>query len=157
MAEEGCLLVCRWSVGEYGQEERRRCKAEDFPRLHNRRPLQRSGVSKSLQDHHRLKHLNDVLVFLYEQYHYSPKALRELRMLGEAFEEKVLKPTNLKYEGTERAEDAGRGTRGESPQADKLEEAKIGPLHLQCHKGTHCFTCVQINLHPCGIEPEPLV
>ena len=42
------------------------------------------GVSKSLQDHHRLKHLNDVLVYLYEQYHYSPKALCELRMLGEA-------------------------------------------------------------------------
>ena len=54
------------------------------------------GVSKSLQDHPHLKRLNDVLVFLYEQYHYSPKALRELRMLGEAFEEKVLKPTNLK-------------------------------------------------------------
>ena len=54
------------------------------------------GVSKSLQDHPRLKRLNYVLVFMYEQYHYSPKALRELRMLGEALEEKVLKPTNLK-------------------------------------------------------------
>ena len=54
------------------------------------------GVSKSLQDHPRLKRLNGVLVFMYEQYHYFPKALRELRMLGEALEEKVMKPTNLK-------------------------------------------------------------
>ena len=54
------------------------------------------GVSKAIKDHTRLKRLNDVLIFLYEQYHYSPKALRELRMLGEALEEKVLKPTNLK-------------------------------------------------------------
>ena len=90
------------------------------------------GVSKSLQDHHRLTHLNDVLVFLYEQYHYSPKALCELRMLGEALEEKVLKPTTMK--GSRR-----------------------GPLHLQGFKGTHCFTCLQVNLHPCGIEPEPFV
>ena len=37
-----------------------------------------------------------VLGYLYDQYQYSPKALRELRMLGEALEEKVLKPTNLK-------------------------------------------------------------
>ena len=45
----------------------------------------------------RLKLLNEVLFFLYEQYHYSPKALWELRMQREALEEKkVLKPTNLK-------------------------------------------------------------
>ena len=37
-----------------------------------------------------------MLVFLYEQYHYSPKALCELRMLGEELEEKVLKPTTMK-------------------------------------------------------------
>ena len=55
------------------------------------------GGSKSLQDHPHLKRLNEVLVFLYEQYHYSPKALWELRMQHEALEEKkVLKPTNLK-------------------------------------------------------------
>ena len=53
-------------------------------------------VSKAIKGHPRLQRLNDVLIFLYEQYHYSPKALRELRMLGEALEEKVLKPTNLK-------------------------------------------------------------
>ena len=52
------------------------------------------GVSKAIKGHPHLQRLNDVLVFLYEQYHYSPKALRELRMLREALE-KVLKPTNL--------------------------------------------------------------
>ena len=41
------------------------------------------GGSKSLQDHPRLKRLNEVLVFLYGQYHYSPMALCELKMLGE--------------------------------------------------------------------------
>ena len=45
------------------------------------------GVSKAIKDHTRLRHLNDVLIFLYEQYHYTPKALRELRMLSEALEE----------------------------------------------------------------------
>ena len=49
------------------------------------------GVSKAIKDHTRLRRLSDVLIFLYEQYHYTPKALRELRMLGEALEEKVLK------------------------------------------------------------------
>ena len=51
------------------------------------------GVSKAIKDHTRLRHLNDVLIFLYEQYHYTPKTLRELRVLGEALEEKVLKPS----------------------------------------------------------------
>ena len=49
-----------------------------------------------MKDEPRLKRLNEILVFLYEQYQYSPKALRELRMSGEALEAKVLKPTNLK-------------------------------------------------------------
>ena len=35
------------------------------------------------------------VVHLYEQYKQSPKALRELKMLCEVLEEKVLKPTNL--------------------------------------------------------------
>ena len=39
----------------------------------------------------RLKKLQEVLHLL--QYHYSPKALREL---ADALEDKVLKPTNLK-------------------------------------------------------------
>ena len=32
---------------------------------------------------------------LYDQYHYSPKAVRGLRMIAQALEEKVLKPSNL--------------------------------------------------------------
>ena len=39
------------------------------------------GVSRAIKDHPRLKQLNDVLIFLYEQYHYCPKVLRELTML----------------------------------------------------------------------------
>ena len=54
------------------------------------------GITKAIKDEPRLKRLNEILVFLYEQYQYSPKALRELRMIGEALEAKVLKPTNLK-------------------------------------------------------------
>ena len=33
---------------------------------------------------------------IYKHYHYSPKALRELKELAEAMEEKILKPGNLK-------------------------------------------------------------
>ncbi|XP_078810615.1 zinc finger protein 862-like [Oryzias latipes] len=54
------------------------------------------GVNDAVRENPQLKRLQEVLVYLYEQYDYSPKALRELRMLGEALEEKVLKPTTLK-------------------------------------------------------------
>ena len=47
------------------------------------------GITKAIKGEARLQKLNEVLCFLYEQYHYSPKALRELRMLAEALEEKV--------------------------------------------------------------------
>lgn len=42
-----------------------------------------------------MKDIQDVLTNTYKQYHYSPKALRELRNIADALEEKVLKPTNL--------------------------------------------------------------
>ena len=54
------------------------------------------GVTKATKDDAKLKRLNEVLSFLYEQYQYSTKALRELRMLGEELEDNVLKPTNLR-------------------------------------------------------------
>ncbi|KAK1907004.1 Zinc finger protein 862 [Dissostichus eleginoides] len=54
------------------------------------------GVVDSIKENQRLKQLQEVLQYLHQQYHYSPKALRELRMLADAMEEKVLKPTNLK-------------------------------------------------------------
>ena len=53
------------------------------------------GILNAIQQHPRLTQLNDALAHLYEQYKQSPKALRELKMLGEVLEEKVLKPTNL--------------------------------------------------------------
>ncbi|XP_062580302.1 zinc finger protein 862-like [Saccostrea cucullata] len=42
-----------------------------------------------------MKDIQDILTNTYKQYHYSPKALRELRIIADALEEKVLKPTNL--------------------------------------------------------------
>ena len=46
--------------------------------------------------HCRLERLQDTLKLLYDQYHFSPKALRELRDIAAALEEKVLKPTTLR-------------------------------------------------------------
>lgn len=42
-----------------------------------------------------MKDIQDVLTNTYKQNHYSLKALRELRNIADALEEKVLKPTNL--------------------------------------------------------------
>ena len=39
---------------------------------------------------------HEFFVYQYEQYHYATKALRELRRVGEALEERVLKPTTLR-------------------------------------------------------------
>ena len=65
----------------------------------HRSPSGTWSVSKATKDHASLKRLNDVLILLYEQNHYSPKALRKLRMLGEALEEKVLKPSKFRTLG----------------------------------------------------------
>lgn len=54
------------------------------------------GMVDSTKAQPRLKKLQEVLHYLHMQCHYSPKALRELRMLADALEDKVLKPTNLK-------------------------------------------------------------
>lgn len=53
------------------------------------------GMLDTIKEEPGLKKLQDVLHYLYMQYHYSPKALRELRLLSEAMEDKALKPTNL--------------------------------------------------------------
>ena len=53
------------------------------------------GILDAIKENARLKKLQEILIFLYKQYHYSPKALRELRTIAEALEEKVLKPVNL--------------------------------------------------------------
>lgn len=54
------------------------------------------GMVDSIKAQPELKKLQEVLQLLYVQYHYSPKALRELREVADALEDKVLKPTNLK-------------------------------------------------------------
>ncbi|KAJ8415103.1 hypothetical protein AAFF_G00008010 [Aldrovandia affinis] len=46
-------------------------------------------------DNTKMQQLQATLVSICERYHYAPKALRELRMIAEAMEEKVLKPTTL--------------------------------------------------------------
>ncbi|KAJ8353429.1 hypothetical protein SKAU_G00209960 [Synaphobranchus kaupii] len=43
----------------------------------------------------KLKLTSDEKAFQAKRYHYSPKAVRELRMIAAALEEKVLKPSNL--------------------------------------------------------------
>ena len=53
------------------------------------------GIVKAIKTHKKMEQMQTMLKNLYDQYHYSPKAVRELRMIAEALEEKVLKPSNL--------------------------------------------------------------
>ncbi len=53
------------------------------------------GVLRALKENKHLKDVQDVLQKIHKHYHYSPKALRELRLIAESLEEKVLKPTRL--------------------------------------------------------------
>ncbi|KAK5930692.1 hypothetical protein CgunFtcFv8_026910 [Champsocephalus gunnari] len=53
------------------------------------------GLVDSLKELYKLKALHQNLKWLYKHYKFSPKALHELRLVAEALEEKVLKPTNL--------------------------------------------------------------
>ena len=53
------------------------------------------GELNAMRENNRLHRLQNLLQFLHKQYHYSPEALRELRMIADALEEKVLKPVNL--------------------------------------------------------------
>ncbi|KAJ8014476.1 hypothetical protein DPEC_G00040630 [Dallia pectoralis] len=53
------------------------------------------GVTKAIKENANMVQLQNTLKNLYDQYHYSPKALRELHLIAEALEEKVLKPSNL--------------------------------------------------------------
>lgn len=54
------------------------------------------GMVDSIKEQPGLKKLQEVLHYLHMQYHYSPKALRELRVLADAMGNKALMPTNLK-------------------------------------------------------------
>lgn len=53
------------------------------------------GVMKAIKEDCNMAKLHTTLRQIYEQYHYSPKALRELHLITEALEEKVLKLSNL--------------------------------------------------------------
>ncbi|VDI00488.1 Hypothetical predicted protein [Mytilus galloprovincialis] len=53
------------------------------------------AANSAIKNHKHMKEIQDLLQYLYKHYQYSPKALRELRQIGEALEEKVLKPTKL--------------------------------------------------------------
>lgn len=53
------------------------------------------GVVKAIRANPKMEQMQAMLKHLYDQYHYSPKAVRELHMIAEALEEKVLKPSNL--------------------------------------------------------------
>ncbi|KAJ8352152.1 hypothetical protein SKAU_G00236280 [Synaphobranchus kaupii] len=48
-----------------------------------------------MKTHPKMEQMQVKLKHLYDQYHYSPKAVRELHMIAEALEEKVLKLSNL--------------------------------------------------------------
>ncbi|TKS72003.1 Zinc finger protein 862 [Collichthys lucidus] len=49
----------------------------------------------AMKGNDRLKKVMDVLKALYKQYHYSPKAWRELKELVDVLHQKIWKPTNL--------------------------------------------------------------
>ena len=53
------------------------------------------AANGAIKNHKIMKDVQDILQYLYKHYQYSPKALRELKQLGEALEEKVIKPTKL--------------------------------------------------------------
>ena len=53
------------------------------------------AANNAIKGHQIMRDIQDVLTNTYKLYHYSPKAVRELRDIADSLEEKVLKPTNL--------------------------------------------------------------
>ena len=53
------------------------------------------AANNAIKHHKVMREIQDILQHIHKHYHYSPKALRELKLLADALEEKVLKPTNL--------------------------------------------------------------
>ncbi len=53
------------------------------------------AVLQSLRNYQPLKDVQDILLKIHKHYHYSPKALRQLRSIAEAMEQKIIKPTRL--------------------------------------------------------------
>ena len=54
------------------------------------------SVLDALKDEEQLKNVQEMLQGLYKHYHYSPKALRELKELTQLLDEKINKPVNLR-------------------------------------------------------------
>ncbi|KAK2554058.1 Zinc finger protein 862 [Acropora cervicornis] len=54
------------------------------------------SVLDALKDEEQLKNVQEMLQGLYKHYHYSPKALRELKELAQLLDEKINKPVNLR-------------------------------------------------------------
>ena len=54
------------------------------------------SVLDALKDEQQLRNVQEMLQGLYKHYHYSPKALRELKELAQALDEKINKPVNLR-------------------------------------------------------------
>lgn len=53
------------------------------------------GALSALKQNTTLNTIYEFLKKIHKHYHYSPKALRELRAIAEAMDEKILKPTRL--------------------------------------------------------------
>lgn len=53
------------------------------------------GALSALKQNTTLNTIYEILKKIHKHYHYSPKALRELRAIAEAMDEKILKPTRL--------------------------------------------------------------
>lgn len=53
------------------------------------------GAQSALKQNTTLNTIYEILKKIHKHYHYSPKALRELRAIAEAMDEKILKPTRL--------------------------------------------------------------
>ena len=54
------------------------------------------SVLDAFKDEEQLKNVQEILQGLYKHYHYSPKALRELKELTQLLDEKINKPVNLR-------------------------------------------------------------
>ena len=54
------------------------------------------SVLDALKDEEQLSNVQEMLQGLYKHYHYSPKALRELKELAQVLDEKINKPVNLR-------------------------------------------------------------
>ncbi len=53
------------------------------------------GVLQAVKDNDMMATVLDLLKKIHKHYHYSPKALRELKAVAEVMEEKIIKPTRL--------------------------------------------------------------